>query len=77
MVIGDLSVQAEDDDPLVALRAVAAIRAEAARLESVQVRRARNRGVRWVEIAAALGVTKQAVHKKYGRFSGGRKGRRR
>lgn len=77
MVIGDLSVQAEDDDPLVALRAVAAIRAEAARLEAVQVRRARNRGMQWVEIAAALGVTKQAVHKKYGRFSGGRKRRRR
>ncbi len=30
------------------------------------VRRARNQGATWEQIAAALGVTKQAVHKKYG-----------
>lgn len=72
MVENKLLMAAEDNDPLVALRAVAALRAEVARLEAVHVRRARNRGVQWVEIAAALGVTKQAVHKKYGK-GGGRK----
>ena len=29
------------------------------------MRRARNRGATWAQIAAALGVSKQAVHKKY------------
>jgi biotin operon repressor len=31
------------------------------------VRRARNRGYSWQLIALALGVSRQAVHKKYGR----------
>jgi transcriptional regulator with XRE-family HTH domain len=30
------------------------------------VRRARARGLTWQEIAASLGVSRQAVHKKYG-----------
>lgn len=36
------------------------------RVEAVLVRRARSQGATWVEIAAALGVPKQAIHKKYG-----------
>ncbi|MCP3803730.1 hypothetical protein NLX83_31105 [Allokutzneria sp. A3M-2-11 16] len=58
--------QAGDDDPLKALHAAAEIRHEAERIEAVQVRRARTRGVPWALIAEALGVSKQAVHKKYG-----------
>ncbi|MFB9903489.1 hypothetical protein [Allokutzneria oryzae] len=58
--------QAGDDDPLKALYAAAEIRHEAERIEAVQVRRARGRGVPWALIAEALGVSKQAVHKKYG-----------
>ena len=54
-----------DDDPLVGLRAVAQIRTEAERTEAVLVRRARNTGATWVQIAAALSVSKQAVHQKY------------
>ncbi|MET8992556.1 hypothetical protein ABZW49_44525 [Nonomuraea wenchangensis] len=43
-----------DKDPVVALSAVAQIRAEMERTEAVLVRRARNKGATWVEIAAAL-----------------------
>jgi transcriptional regulator len=40
-------------------------------LEALQVENARAKGWSWQHIAARLGVTKQAVHKKYGgrRFS--------
>jgi hypothetical protein len=55
-----------DDDPLKALSAVAELRRQAERLEAVQVRRARTRGLPWTRIAESLGVSKQAVHKKYG-----------
>jgi hypothetical protein len=34
-------------------------------LEALQVESARARGWSWQQIAARLGVTKQAVHKKY------------
>lgn len=70
MEIGQLStlVQAAgDDDPIVGLTAVARARGELARIEAVHVRRARNAGMTWAGIAAALGISKQAVHKKYGR----------
>ncbi|WP_129670068.1 hypothetical protein [Phytoactinopolyspora endophytica] len=55
-----------DDDPMTGLAATAQIRMEMERMESVLVRRARNKGTTWTEIAAALGVSKQAVHKKHG-----------
>lgn len=57
-----------DDEPLVELRRLAALRQDIARLEEAQVRRARLRGYSWLAIASALGVTKQAAHKKYGRI---------
>jgi hypothetical protein len=57
-----------DDEPLVELRRLGALRQDIARLEEAQVRRARLRGYSWLAIASALGVTKQAAHKKYGRI---------
>jgi hypothetical protein len=50
------------------------MRSEAERLESVLVRRARNNGSSWAQIATVLGVSKQAVHKKHAgnRMFGGR-----
>ena len=54
-----------DPDPAVGLRGVAALRRLAERLEDLQVASARTRGWSWAEIAAALGVSKQAVHKKH------------
>jgi hypothetical protein len=64
--LAGLTARAEDDDPLRALAASAELRHEVERWESVQVRRARARGASWALIANALGVSRQAVHKKYG-----------
>jgi hypothetical protein len=44
---------------------VAALRGLVEVLEALQVERARALGWSWPRIAARLGVTKQAVHKKY------------
>jgi DNA-directed RNA polymerase specialized sigma24 family protein len=62
-----LATAAGDKDPRVGLRSVAALRRLLEQLEAVQVRSARVNGWSWQEIAAELGVSKQAVHKKYGR----------
>jgi hypothetical protein len=62
-------------DPAVGLAAVVALRRLAESLESLQVEAAREQGWAWQRIAAELGVSKQAVHKKYGvrrRFPGER-----
>ncbi|HZR95699.1 MAG TPA: helix-turn-helix domain-containing protein [Gaiellaceae bacterium] len=53
------------DDPHDGLRAVAALRRLLERLERIHVTKARKQGYSWQEIADELGVTKQAVHKKY------------
>jgi hypothetical protein len=63
-----LAAAAGDRDPKVGLQAVAALRKLLERIEAVQVRNARTRGWSWQEIAAALGVTRQAAHKKHGRI---------
>ena len=63
---GDLANLAADaTDPLTALRAVASLRSLADMLEYRHVEEAIRAGRTWAEIAAALGVTRQAVHKKY------------
>ena len=63
---------AASNDPDVGLRAVAALRALAERLELLQVQQARELGWSWQDIASRLGVTKQTVHRKYGRLTGRR-----
>jgi IS30 family transposase len=51
---------------------VAALRVLTERLELLQVEKARALGWSWQEIANRLGVTKQTVHRKYGRRIGRR-----
>jgi DNA-binding NarL/FixJ family response regulator len=63
---------AASHDPDVGLRAVAALRTLTERLELVQVGNARKLGWSWQQIAERLGVSKQTVHRKYGRRIGRR-----
>lgn len=51
---------------------MAALRELAERLEILQVENARKLGWSWQDIAERLGVTKQTVHRKYGRLMGSR-----
>jgi len=60
-----LAAAASGTDPREGLRAALALRRLAEALESLQVRNARSQGWSWQEIAEALEVSKQAVHKKH------------
>jgi hypothetical protein len=61
----DTAQAASSRDPRVGLRAVVALHRLAETLEILQVDNARAQGWSWQEIATALGVSKQAVHKKH------------
>jgi hypothetical protein len=52
-------------DPLDALGRIAALERELDAETEIQVRRARVQGCSWEVIAAALGVSRQAVHKRF------------
>jgi hypothetical protein len=67
-----LAEAASGSDPAAGLRATRALRELAERLEALQVDNARAHGWSWQEIAFFLGVSKQAVHKKYAARSRGR-----
>jgi len=55
------------DDPSEALAAVVALRRLAEQLERAAVARAMEQGWTWAQVAEALGVTRQAAHKKHAR----------
>ncbi|MBS2936792.1 helix-turn-helix domain-containing protein [Nocardioides sp. J2M5] len=60
-------VAADTRDPRAGLRAVSSLRTLTERLELAQVEAGLRDGMSWQEVADALGVTRQAVHKKYAR----------
>lgn len=60
-----LAERLESADPAEGLAAVAALRDLVAEVEASHVLRARRCGWSWGAIGAALGVTRQSVHKKY------------
>lgn len=63
----DLVTAASSADARTGLQAARALRRLAETLEAAQVDNARRQGWSWTEIAAALEVSKQAVHQRYGR----------
>ena len=60
------------EDPADALAAVGAVRGLADRVEDAAVERALREGWTWAQVAEALGVTRQAVHKNHARRLAGR-----
>jgi hypothetical protein len=64
---GEVVAQTASEDPEIGLRGVASLRALLDAVEELQIRRARELGWSWQQIAALLGVSKQAVHQKYGK----------
>ena len=61
----ELAEKASSRDPSQGLRAVAALRRLLESLEALHVDNARAQGWSWQDIAEALGVTKQTVHRKH------------
>lgn len=60
-----VTLASDTEDPRAGLRAVASLRMLADTLELRQVEAALRAGMSWQTIAEALGVTRQAVHKKH------------
>ena len=56
------------DEPADALAAVVALRLLADRLERKTVKKALEQGWTWAQIAQALGITRQAAHKRHANF---------
>ncbi|WP_205699144.1 helix-turn-helix domain-containing protein [Conexibacter sp. SYSU D00693] len=61
---------ATPETPEDGLAAVVALRRLADRLEDAEVERALRDGWTWQQVAEALGVTRQAVHKKHAKRLG-------
>lgn len=61
----ELAAAAGSTDPRIGLRGVRALRRLLETLEALQVDNARRHGWSWQEIADALEVSRQAVHKKH------------
>ncbi|MDP5227413.1 MULTISPECIES: helix-turn-helix domain-containing protein [Arthrobacter] len=67
MGIEDPANEPLDIDPETGLRAATALRRLAERVEATHVAAARRAGWSWEQIGAALGVTRQSIHAKYGK----------
>lgn len=65
--VRQLIEDASTTDPALGLRAALVLRRIADEIEQAHVERARAIGWSWQEIGDALGITRQAAHKKYRR----------
>lgn len=63
----DTIFDAADDSPVSRLAALAEAKTKLAREEAAAVRHARLQGMSWAEIGVIMGVSKQALHKRFGR----------
>ena len=63
----DIASAIDGGEPQEALRAVSALRRLADQIERRAVLSARDAGWSWAQIGDALGVSRQAIHKRYGR----------
>jgi hypothetical protein len=68
MDVGEISAAIESEDPAQGLRAALALHRLAERVEADQVAVARAQGWSWQQIGDALGITRQSVHAKYGKW---------
>ncbi len=68
MNVEEISAAVQSEDPARGLRAALALRRLAERIEAEQVAAARQQGWSWQQIGDALGITRQSVHAKYGRW---------
>ena len=68
MDVGEISAAIESEDPAQGLRAALALHRLAERVEANQVAVARTQGWSWQQIGDALGITRQSVHAKYGKW---------
>ncbi len=67
MNLAQLETAARSDDPAAGLRAVLALRRLADQQEQRHVALARRQGWSWEQIGDALGISRQAAHKKHRR----------
>ena len=67
MDVSGIQAAARSEDPETGLRAVVALRRLADDLEARHVGLARRRGWSWEQVGDALGISKQAAHKKHRR----------
>jgi len=68
MDIDQLTDAIGSEDPAQGLRAALALHRIAERVEARQVAVARAQGWSWQQIGDALGITRQSVHAKYGKW---------
>jgi hypothetical protein len=68
MDVDEIADAIRSEDPAAGLRAALALHRVAERIEAQQVAVARSQGWSWQQIGDALGITRQSVHAKYGKW---------